>query len=153
MNIIKRFLSVAAVALMCWGCETGFYNENYLDGYENNGEITDVRNIELTLDADHYAAIAKNSDNKAIAQEDGEQTVAALNAISKNHYFATADDAATYLPAYLDALYPTFDNGSVAMDVDLTKYSLGTHTVTIVFEGNVGKHIKGGTWNKTINLT
>ena len=67
MNIIKRFLSVAAVALTCWGCETGYYNENYLDGYENNGEITDVHNIELTLDADHYVAIAKNSDNKTIA--------------------------------------------------------------------------------------
>lgn len=115
MNIIKRFLSVAAVALMCWGCETGFYNENYLDGYENNGEITDVHNIELTLDADHYAAIAKNSDNKAIAQEDGEETVAALNAVSKNKYFATADHAAMFIPAYLNQLYPTYDDGSVAL--------------------------------------
>ncbi len=115
MNIIKRFLSVAAVALMCWGCETGFYNENYLDGYENNGEITDVHNIELTLDADHYAVIAKNSDNKAIAQEDGEETVAALNAVSKNKYFATADHAAMFIPAYLNQLYPTYDDGSVAL--------------------------------------
>ena len=44
------------------------------------------------------------------------------------------------------------NNGSVAMEVDLTKYTLGTHTVTIVFEGNVAKHIKAGTWNKTITL-
>ena len=51
-NIIKSLLSIAAVALM-WGCETGYYNENYLDGYQNNNEITDVRNLELTLDADH----------------------------------------------------------------------------------------------------
>ena len=112
-NIIKNLLSVAAVALMFCGCETGYYNESYLDGYDNNTEITDVHTVELTLDADHYAAIAKNSTNKAIAEEAGASTV--LSAISKNHYFATADDAATYLPAYLDALYPTFDNGSVAM--------------------------------------
>ena len=111
-NIFKSLLSIAAVALM-WGCETGYYNESYLDGYENNTEITDVHTVDLTLDADHYAAIAKNSTNKAIAEEANASAV--LSAISKNHYFATADDAATYLPAYLDALYPTFDNGSVAM--------------------------------------
>ena len=113
-NIFKSLLSIAVVALM-WGCETGYYNENYLDGYENNTEITDVRNIELTLDADHYAAIAKNSTNKAIAQDDCEDTVNALIALGKNHYFATADHAAMFLPAYLDQLYPTYDNGSVAL--------------------------------------
>ena len=113
-NIIKSLLSIAAVALM-WGCETGYYNENYLDGYQNNNEITDVRNIELTLDADHYAAIAKNSTNKTIAQDDSEDTVNALVALGKNHYFASADHAAMFLPAYLDQLYPTYDNGSVAL--------------------------------------
>ena len=114
-NIIKSLLSVAAVALMCCGCESGYYNENYLDGYENNGEITDVQNIELTLDADHYAALAKNSTNKSIAQDESEEAVAALTAVGKNHYFASADDAAKYIPAYLEQLYPTYDNGSVAL--------------------------------------
>ena len=113
-NIIKSLLSLAAVALM-WGCETGYYNENYLDGYQNNNEITDVRNLELTLDADHYAAIAKNSTNKSIAQEEGDEAVSALNSLSKNHYFASADYAAMFIPAYLDQLYPTYDNGSVAL--------------------------------------
>ena len=114
-NILKSLLSVAAVALMCLGCQSGYYNENYLDGYEKIDQITDVQTVELTLDADHYAAIAKNSDNKDIAQEDGEQTVAALNALSKNHYFATADHAAMFIPAYLNQLYPTYDDGSVAL--------------------------------------
>ena len=100
---------------MCLGCQSGYYNENYLDGYEKIDQITDVQTVELTLDADHYAAIAKNSDNKDIAQEDGEQTVAALNALSKNHYFATADHAAMFIPAYLNQLYPTYDDGSVAL--------------------------------------
>ena len=114
-NILKSLLSVAAVALMCLGCESGYYNENYLDGYEKIDQITDVQTIELTLEADHYAAIAKNSDNKDIAQEDGEDTVAALNAIGKNKYFATADEAAMFIPAYLNQLYPTYDDGSVAL--------------------------------------
>ena len=113
-NIIKSLLSLAAVALM-WGCETGYYNENYLDGYQNNNEITDVRNLELTLNADHYAAIAKNSTNRSIAQEEGDEAVSALNSLSKNHYFASAEYAAMFIPAYLDQLYPTYDNGSVAL--------------------------------------
>lgn len=50
--------------------------------------------------------------------------------------------------------YHNIDNsGSVTMDIDLTKYSLGSHTVQIVFEGNVEKHLKEGTWNRTITLT
>ena len=114
-NILKSLLSVAAVALMCLGCESGYYNENYLDGYEKIDQITDVQTIELTLEADHYAAIAKNSDNKDIAQEEGDEAVSALNSLSKNHYFASAEYAAMFIPAYLDQLYPTYDNGSVAL--------------------------------------
>lgn len=114
-NIIKSILSATAVALMCWGCETNYYNENYLDDYENNGEIVDVHTVDLTLDKDHYSAISKNSTNKSIAEAAGEDAVAALSAVAKNQYFASADDAATYIPAYLSQLYPTFDNGSVAM--------------------------------------
>ena len=33
-------------------------------GYENSGEITDVKELALTLTNDDYAAIAKNADNK-----------------------------------------------------------------------------------------
>ena len=113
-NIVKSLL-IAAVALVYCSCDTNYYNESYLDDYQRPDQITDVHNVELILDDDHYSAIAKNNDNKSIAQEQGEDAVAALTAVGKNHYFASADDAAKYIPAYLSALYPTFDNGSVAM--------------------------------------
>ena len=114
-NIIKKSLLLIAVSIFGLACEVDYYNEHYLDGYENNNEITDVRNLEITLTADDYATIAKNSTNKALAEQNGEEAVAALAAISKNKYFATPDEAALYLPAFLDASYPTYDNSSSAL--------------------------------------
>ena len=83
-NIITKFLSLAAVALIGWGCETNYFNEQYLDGYEQDNTITDVQTINYTLSEDDYSAIAKNSTNKKIAEAAGEDAVAALNAIGKN---------------------------------------------------------------------
>ncbi len=114
-NIIIRLCSVVAVALMGLGCQTDYFNDNYLPGYDNNGDITNVRELDITLTEDDYAAIAKNSDNKAIAEAQGEEAVAALAAIGKSHFFASQEDAATYIPAWLSAGYPTLDNGSLAL--------------------------------------
>ncbi|MBQ5738522.1 MAG: hypothetical protein IIV55_05705 [Alistipes sp.] len=114
-NIFGKIAFVAAVALLAVGCQADYFNENYLPGYENDGEIVNKREMEFTLTADDYAAIAKNSTNKAIAEEAGEEAVEALSAISKNKYFATAMDAATYIPAWLGASYPTCDDGSMAL--------------------------------------
>ena len=114
-NTIKKSLLLIAVSLFGMACEVDYYNEHYLDGYENNNEITDVRNLEITLTADDYATIAKNNTNKALAEQNGEEAVAALAAISKNKYFATPDEAALYIPAFLDASYPTYDNSSSAL--------------------------------------
>ncbi|MBO5698097.1 MAG: hypothetical protein J6R90_06865 [Alistipes sp.] len=114
-NIIIRLCSVVAVALMGLGCQTDYFNETYLPDYDNNGDITNVRELDITLSEDDYAAIAKNSTNKAIAEAAGEEAVAALSAIGKSHFFASQDDAATYIPAWLDAGYPTLDNGSLAL--------------------------------------
>lgn len=114
-NIIIRLCSVVAVALMGLGCQTDYFNETYLPDYDNNGDITNVRELDITLTEDDYAAIAKNSTNKAIAEAAGEEAVAALSAIGKSHFFASQDDAATYIPAWLDAGYPTLDNGSLAL--------------------------------------
>ena len=108
-------LSVVALALVGVGCQTDYFNENYLPGYDNDGEITNVQEMEITLSDDDYAAIAKNSTNKALAEAAGEDAVAALSAISKNKYFASQDDAATYVPAWLASSYPTYDNGSLAL--------------------------------------
>ncbi|MBP3433395.1 MAG: hypothetical protein J6K40_06675 [Alistipes sp.] len=114
-NIIIRLCSVVAVALMGLGCQTDYFNETYLPDYDNNGDITNVRELDITLTEDDYAAIAKNSTNKAIAEAAGEEAVAALSAIGKSHFFASQDDAATYIPAWLAAGYPTLDNGSLAL--------------------------------------
>ena len=114
-NIIIRLCSVVAVALMGLGCQTDYFNENYLPDYDNNGDITNVRELDITLTEDDYAAIAKNSANKAIAEAQGEEAVAALAAIGKSHFFASQEDAATYIPAWLAAGYPTLDNGSLAL--------------------------------------
>ena len=114
-NIFSKIALMAGVALMGVGCQADYFNENYLDGYENNGAITDVRELSLTLTKDDYAAIAKNSENKSLAEAQGEEAVAALAAIGKNQFFATQEDAAAYLPAWLAASYPTYDNGSMAL--------------------------------------
>ncbi len=110
---IIRLFSVVAVALMGIGCQADYFNETYLPGYENDGTITNVRENAITLTEDDYAAIAKNSANKALAEAEGEAAVEALAAIGKNNYFATPDEAALYIPAYVDALYPTLDDGSL----------------------------------------
>ena len=114
-NIITRMLLVVVVALLGYGCDPNYFNEHNLPGYENSGEITDVKELALTLTNDDYAAIAKNADNKSIAEAQGEEAVAALTAIGKNHYFANADQVAAYMPAFLGQKYPVFDNGSIAL--------------------------------------
>ena len=114
-NIITRMLIAVVVALFGYGCETDYFNKHHLPGYENSGEITDVKEITLTLTNDDYAAISKNADNKSIAETQGEEAIAALTAIGKNHYFANADQVAAYMPAFLAQKYPVFDNGSLAL--------------------------------------
>lgn len=114
-NIFSKIALMAGVALMGVGCQTDYFNETYLPGYENGDAIIDAKNFELVLSADDYAAIAKNNANKAIAEEAGQESVDALAAIGNNKYFATQDEAAAYIPAWLSASYPTYDDGSMAL--------------------------------------
>ena len=114
-NIFSKIALLAGVALMGISCQTDYFNEHYLPGYEGESEITNTQSMEFSLTADDYAAIAKNNDNKAIAEAAGEEAVEALAAISKNKYFANQDEAAAYIPAWLAASYPTYDNGSLAL--------------------------------------
>ena len=65
---ITSLFSVVAVALMGVGCQADYFNEAYLPGYENDGTIVNVRDLEMTLTGDDYAAIAKNATNKALAE-------------------------------------------------------------------------------------
>ena len=113
-NLIKLF-ALSAMALVGWSCETDYYNENYLDGYESDDKITDVQQIEYTLAEGDYATIAKNATNKATAEAAGEEAKQALAAIGTNKYFANEDEAGMYIPAFIAASYPTLDDTSVAM--------------------------------------
>lgn len=112
---IKQLLTLAAVAFVSWGCESDFYNEHMIDGYEPETEITDVQSIEYTLTEDDYSTISKNSTNKANAEAAGQEAINALAAIGKNKYFSTPDEAAAYVPAFLSSAYPTLDNNSIVM--------------------------------------
>lgn len=117
-KFFTQILSLVALALIGWGCETDHFNEHMIDGYEPENTITDVQNINRTLSESDYAAISSNSANKAIAEAAGEDAVAALAAIGKNKYFASSDEAATYIPGLLADEkngYPSLDNGSVVM--------------------------------------
>lgn len=122
MKTITRLFSVVAVALMGVGCTADYFNEEYLPGYDNGGAIVNVRNLEIALTSSDYATIAKNTTNKALAEAEGEAAVEALAAISKNKYFATAEDAARYIPAFIDGQYKTLDDNSTA----LVTYTLAT---------------------------
>lgn len=109
---IINLLSLAALALAGWSCETDYYNEHHLDGYEP-GEITDVQTVEYTLAAADYAAIASNSTNKAIAEAAGAEAVAALNAVKTNGYFGSTEEAQTYIKAFVASKYDYYlSNGS-----------------------------------------
>ena len=114
-RFLTQILSLVALAIFGWGCETGHFNEHMIDGYEQETEVTDVQTVNYTLADGDYSTISKNSTNASIAEQAGEEAVAALSAIGKNKYFGSADEAAAYIPAYLAATYPTLDNGSVAM--------------------------------------
>lgn len=130
---ITRLFSVVAVALMGVGCQADYFNEAYLPGYENDGTIVNVRDLEMTLTGDDYAAIAKNATNKALAEAEGVDAVDALAAIGRNKYFSCVEEAALYVPAFIDNLYPTLDSNSTA----LVTYTFATDVPTDVTLMNV----------------
>lgn len=121
-NIIK-LLSLVAVAVLGWSCETDYFNEHNLDGWEPDTEITDVQSVEYTLTAADYATIANNSSNKTIAEAAGAEAVAALAAVKTNCYFTSPTDAETYLKSFVSGKWNNFlSNGSsVSVNYDLAE--------------------------------
>lgn len=106
------FTAVAVLAL----ASCGDFNDR-LDGFDDNDyKPTDVKELTIELkDADYekIASLAKDNDLKA------------------NKYFATDNDAADYIPAWLKSCYPTADNGSTAkvtykvVKVQMPSYAMG----------------------------
>lgn len=111
---IKSLLACAAAALTLAGCEMNDFNENYLEGFDPDTTITDIKTVTLELTADDYSAIASNTTNKALANTLGGNAPAALAAIGTNKYFSSSEDAQAFIPAWIAANYPTADDGSSA---------------------------------------
>ena len=115
-NIFKNLLLGASVVAALTACDENSWNKDYLDGFEEN-EITDVRTVELKLQATDYAKIAKLNDNiliakKLDAQNGGGDTYLNALAALANGYFTELAPASRYMPAYLDSIH-TVSAGSL----------------------------------------
>ena len=100
-NIFKNLLLGASVVAAMTACDENSWNKDYLDGFEEN-EITDVRTVELELQATDYAKIAKLNDNILIAKKldaqngGGDTYINALAAVA-NGYFTELAPASQYV--------------------------------------------------------
>lgn len=107
-NIIKSL--AASMLVAATACED--YNDNF-DGLQSGTTTTDVKtDILITLSASDYTALAENATNIALTVANGDADTSVLRAISANKCFATEDDAAMFIPAYMPQLFPTADEGS-----------------------------------------
>jgi len=77
-HIVKYLLALATIAFVGGGCNVDDYNEEYLDGFNPDKEITDVQVLKYTMTDADYASVASNAANKAIAEAAGPDAVAAL---------------------------------------------------------------------------
>lgn len=112
-HIVKYLLVLATIAFAGGGCNVDDYNEEYLDGFNPDKEITDVQVLKYTMTDADYASVASNAANKAIAEAAGPDAVAALAAVGTAKCFSEAASATTYLPAFLAAGYDSYlSNGS-----------------------------------------
>lgn len=109
-NIIKSLLTLAAAATVCAGCEVEDYNENYLDGWEPAGSITDIRHLEYELTDADYKTIADNSANKSMASAAG--LSGELKSVGTNMYFTSKVTGTEYIPNFLASAYLTLDDTS-----------------------------------------
>lgn len=126
----KSLLSiVAAASLMLASCD---YNANNFPGLGGDG-ISDVKVMNYTMTADDYAAVANNATNKKLASAN--ETSAALAAVKTQNAFSVDAPASLYAPAFLDAKWPTADNGSA---VKLT-YNMQQSLPAYLLALNAGK--------------
>ena len=105
---LNNLFYLAAASLMMVGCGDD-WNEDKLEGF-GKPEVTDIKSIDITLQAADYSTIASNSTNKALAEAAGLSS--ALSKLKSNQYFTDELPASTYLPAFLAATYPTADDKS-----------------------------------------
>lgn len=108
---ISKILTVAVIGAAVAACNPNYYDDHNFPGYHEG--ISDVKNIEYTLEDADYASIAKNATNKTIAEAAGVSDE--LAALPKTMAFSETLPAGEYLPAFLSSTWATADNGSVAV--------------------------------------
>ncbi|MGN1172653.1 MAG: hypothetical protein ACI4SO_02570 [Muribaculaceae bacterium] len=118
-NIFKNLLLGATVVTAMTACDENSWNKDHLDGFEEN-EITDVRTVEIELQAADYKKIATLDDNILIAKKldaqagGGEDYYNALQAVA-NGYFTELAPASLYVPAYLNNLHTTSSGSLIGL--------------------------------------
>lgn len=106
MKTLRHTILPAVCLVLLAGCD---YNEHYFEGMEQSAVPTDLLDLDKTLTAADYEAIATNAANVALAGNAGKTE---LEALKKNGYFTEAIPAEKYLPNYFAALYPGADDKS-----------------------------------------
>ncbi len=138
----KRILNIALGASIAFGftaCDENDWNDD-LKGFQGGQNNDQVETVAYTLTPENYAWFGENV--KSIASDDAETAV--LTAISANKCFATAEDAAKYLPYLLsDSSFPYFSlssgsaikltydvAGSLPAEVTAVNTTMETTTIT-----------------------
>ncbi len=112
-NIFKlTFAGVLFLAMTA--CSENAWND-HLDGFEEPSVYSTKEILTYTLTDTDYTTISGLSENKEIAQAEGEEAVKALAAIGTNKAFANQEESIKYLPALMQqSSFPYFsvNNGS-----------------------------------------
>lgn len=106
----NNIVSLFALLALLTACD-----DDYVDQFDLDSAVTDVKSITMTLGSSDYTVIAGNSTNQGIAlakDPEGGTGVTALNAVGTNKYFTADASADDYLPAFLNDKYPTADANS-----------------------------------------
>ncbi len=107
MKNIFNIITITAAFLCCWSCQD--VNDQF-DGLDDMTSIENVQSSEYTLTAADYTSISENSENIALAKENGDTT--RLESLASTMTFTSSLSAATYIPAFLAETYITLDESS-----------------------------------------
>lgn len=105
-NIKSLFIAGGALLALA-SCSENSWNNTYLDGFDGNPQITEVKSVEYTLTPADYARLADNRFNKALAAELGVSTE--LAAVKTQCYLNADIPAEKFIPNLLkDSLFTYF---------------------------------------------
>lgn len=135
---ISNILLMSGLAVALTACEENSWNDRYLDGFESDPAITDVKSIDYTMTADDYKTLAATSGAKALA---GDELKSALEAMGKQGYFTEEIPAKDYIPYLLSSSsFPYFSlSNKSAINV--------TYQVAVGQPDQVAQYENAGQWS------